>query len=88
MISVDELAGYFHTLVRMYEQTDYGTALIEAIQGEWQVFSDKLYEAGEAGDLLEAILNSEWEDGDGDSVLASYAPAYGATTSMALPAGA
>jgi hypothetical protein len=75
LISVDELAGYFHTLVRMYEQTDYGSALIEAIQCEWQVFSDKLYEASEAGDLLEAILNSDWDDDDAEfpiSVLDTY----------------
>lgn len=74
LIELRKLADYFHNLVSMYEQSDDGYTLISLVQDEWCVFSDKLYESGESKGLLEDILNSDWDDDDGEPPIAPLRP--------------
>jgi hypothetical protein len=66
LVDVRNLAGFFHNLVSMYEQSDDGDMLISLVQDGWYVFSDTLHESGESKALLENILNSDWDDDSGD----------------------
>ena len=44
-----------------------GESLISLIQDDWQVFDDELVELGKANQLLEEILNWDWDDDSGES---------------------
>lgn len=44
----------------------FGTPLVELIQGDWEVFSDRLMRRGKAGCLLDQILDAGWDDDDGE----------------------
>jgi len=67
LIDVGELADYFHNLVGMYDESDDGHTLESLVQDEWMIFSDKLHCSEESsGGLLEDILNSNWDDDDGE----------------------
>jgi hypothetical protein len=50
----------------MYADHDHGVSLIDAVQDKWYVFSDKLHTSGRSRALLEDILNSNWDDDDGE----------------------
>lgn len=67
LIDVRKLSDYFDNLIGMYDESDNGYTLESLVQDEWIVFSDKLHcsEDGSGG-LLEDILNSDWDDDDGE----------------------
>jgi RES domain-containing protein len=46
-----------------------GTAIIDLVQEDWEVFSERLIETACAGRLLEAIMHSGWDDDSGDPPL-------------------
>jgi RES domain-containing protein len=66
LIPIDALADYFHNLADMYDAADDGYSLISLVQDGWYVFSDRLHESGNSKDLLEDILNSDWDDDSGE----------------------
>jgi hypothetical protein len=71
LLSTGELAGAFHNLLSMYVISDTyesGEPLLGLIQWHWQVFDDDLEEDQQAA-LLEDIVNSDWDDDDGEPVL-------------------
>jgi hypothetical protein len=71
LLSADELAGPFQNMLSMYVIADTyesGEPLLNLIQWHWQVFDDDLGEDNQAA-LLETIMNSDWDDDDGESML-------------------
>jgi len=69
LIDESELAGAFHNLVSMYTEADTfenGEFLAWLIDWDWQVFDDDRLPEDKRGELLESILNSDWDDDDGD----------------------
>jgi hypothetical protein len=70
LIEASELGGYFHNLLAMYEVADSfesGERLIALIQEEWQVFDEDALNEDQRADLLEEIVNADWDDDDGES---------------------
>lgn len=67
LLPIGNLADYFQNLVGMYTDDGDGVSLIDAVQDEWYVFSDKLHTSGRSRGLLEDILNSDWDDDDGEA---------------------
>jgi len=53
---------------------DHGTAIIDLVQGDWEVFSERLLETDGAGRLLEAIMHSGWDDDSGEPLLGAFDP--------------
>lgn len=53
---------------------EYGTAIIDLVQEEWAVFSERLLESDGAGLLLEAIMHSGWDDDSGEPLLDASDP--------------
>jgi hypothetical protein len=72
LIDVRKLADFFHNLIGMYDQSDDGDTLISLVQDGWYIFSDKLHESEESKGLLEDILNSNWDDDDGEPPIDAY----------------
>jgi RES domain-containing protein len=73
-VSVSILYKAFENLLSSYHPADgdaleYGTPIIDLIQEDWEVFSERLIEADGAGRLLEAIMRSGWDDDDGEPIL-------------------
>ncbi len=71
LLSTDALAGPFHNMLSMYVVADTyesGEPLLSLIQWRWQVFDDDLNEDKQAA-LLEEIVNSDWDDDDGEPML-------------------
>jgi hypothetical protein len=66
VIFISALADYFHNLVSMYEESDDGDTLISLVQDGWGIFSEALHESGKSRELLEDILNSDWDDDSGE----------------------
>lgn len=48
---------------------EHGTAVIDLVQEDWEVFSEHLLENNGAGRLLEAIIHSGWDDDSGEPLL-------------------
>jgi hypothetical protein len=44
---------------------EQGTAILELIQDDWNVFSERVFDHDRAGALLEAIMDSGWDDDSG-----------------------
>jgi hypothetical protein len=71
LLSADELATPFQNMLSMYvvsETFESGEPLLSLIQWHWEVFEDDLNEGTQAA-LLEEIVNSGWDDDDGESPL-------------------
>lgn len=71
LLSVNELAGPFRNMLSMYIVADTfesGEPLLYLIQWRWDVFDDDLAE-GQQETLLEEIVNSDWDDDDGEDRL-------------------
>ena len=71
LLSVNELAGPFRNMLSMYVVADTfesGEPLLYLIQWRWDVFDDDLPE-GKQETLLEEIVNSDWDDDDGEDRL-------------------
>jgi len=71
LLSVNELAGSFKNMLSMYVVADTfesGEPLLSLIQWRWEVFDDELAEDQQEM-LLEEIVNSDWDDDDGEDRL-------------------
>lgn len=71
LLSAGELSGPFQNMLSMYmvaETFESGESLLSLIQWHWEVFDDDLSENTQAS-LLEEIVNSDWDDDDGESPL-------------------
>ncbi len=69
LIEASELGGYFYNLLSMYEIADSfesGERLIALIQEEWQVFDEDALNEDQRAELLEEIVNADWDDDDGE----------------------
>lgn len=69
LIEASELGGYLHNLLSMYEVADSfesGERLIALIQEEWQVFDEDALNEDQRAELLEEIVNADWDDDDGE----------------------
>jgi RES domain-containing protein len=79
LIPVTALYEPFHNLISSNKRADgppleYGTPIVDLIQDDWEVFSERLVERGGAGALLESILYSGWDDDDGGPPLGASDP--------------
>ncbi len=77
LVSVSNLYDAFDNLISAYQPVEdswieSGTAILDLIQDDWEVFSEKLIENDRAGSLLEAIMISGWDDDSGDPILGAY----------------
>jgi len=67
LIEVAKLADPFENLMTMYSRPDFGgSALIDLIQGDWEVFDESLCDEGGASKLLEDLLLASWDDDSGE----------------------
>jgi hypothetical protein len=74
LIPVAALYEPFHNLISSYKPAEgppleYGMPIVDLIQDDWEVFSERLIERDGAGALLESILHSGWDDDDGEPLL-------------------
>ncbi len=79
LVPVATLYDPFHNLVSSYKLAEgppleYGTPILDLIQDDWEVFSERLLEGDGAGPLLESILHSGWDDDDGEPPLGAADP--------------
>src|SRR5207302_10708564 len=79
LVSVAQLYDAFENLLSCYQPAEgppmeYGTAIIDLVQEDWEVFSERLVEADGAGRLLEAIMHSGWDDDSGEPLLGAHDP--------------
>lgn len=77
LVSVSYLYDAFDNLISAYQlvedsSLEVGGAILDLIQDDWEVFSEKLIENDRAGSLLEAIMISGWDDDSGDPILGAY----------------
>jgi hypothetical protein len=78
-VAVENLYGPFKNLLAFYQPAECsplerGTAIIELVQGDWEVFSDGLCGIDREGALLEAIMESGWDDDSGEGRLGASDP--------------
>lgn len=71
------LSDAFENMLSFYQPAEgppmeYGTAIIDLIQADWEVFSERLIETDGAGQLLEAIMHSGWDDDSGELPLGAF----------------
>lgn len=82
LLDVAELSEAFHNMLTIYEELqagetmgdfedplNVGETLIEMIQEDFGVFSDLVFDCGEAGRLLEDVANADWDDDGGESMI-------------------
>ena len=70
LVPVDELTHLFENLLSYYEYDeghplDTGDLLIWMIQDDWEVFTDDMFNSKRAADLLDEIMESQWDDDSG-----------------------
>lgn len=79
LVPVSDLYNGFDNLLSFYQPAagppmELGTAIIDLIQEDWNVFSERLLETNSAGRLLEAIMHSGWDDDSGKPLLGASDP--------------
>jgi hypothetical protein len=79
LIPILDLYDAFANLLSAYRPVedpllDVGTAILDLIQDDWEVFSERLIDNGRAGLLLEGIMRSGWDDDSGEPVLSASDP--------------
>ena len=79
LVPVAALYEPFHNLISSYKLAEgppleYGTPIVDLIQDDWEVFSERLVERDGTGALLEGILHSGWDDDDGEPPLGASDP--------------
>lgn len=79
LVPVSSLYDAFDNLISSYQPAEgppmeHGTAIIDLIQEDWEVFSERLLETDGAGRLLEAIMHSGWDDDSGELLLGASDP--------------
>src|SRR5216683_5720889 len=82
IVDVATLCQPFSNLVRVYSPLEagvnvflfkesnplnFGSPLLDLVQEDWDVFGDPLIQTDQAYDLLEDIVNSDWDDDSGES---------------------
>lgn len=76
LVPVSALYDVFENMLSAYQPVEYpslevGSAILDLVQGDWEVFSESLIENDRAGQLLEAIMRSGWDDDSGEPILAA-----------------
>lgn len=69
LVEASELGCYFNNLLSMYVVADSfesGEFLISLIQWHWQVFNEDALDEDQQAELLEGIVNADWDDDDGE----------------------
>lgn len=69
VVDVSALSEGIHNLLSIYTTATGGRAgdpLVDLVQADWEIFSERLLRRSKAADLLEAIANADWDDDDGD----------------------
>ena len=79
LVPVSILNNAFDNLISSYRPAEgtpreHGTAIIDLVQEDWAVFSERLLETDGAGRLLEAIMHSGWDDDSGEPPLGASDP--------------
>ena len=74
LLPVSSLYHAFRKLLSFYQPAEdppmeYGTAIIDLIQEDWEVFSELVLQNDMGGSLLEAIMDSGWDDDSGEPPL-------------------
>jgi hypothetical protein len=74
LVPVSTLYDPFANLLSAYQPVEdllleVGTTILDLIQEDWEVFSERLFENGRAGQLLEVIMRSGWDDDSGEPIL-------------------
>ena len=74
LVPVSVLYDPFENLLSSYHRAEgppleRGIPIVELIQRDWDVFSERLLERGGEGRLLEAIMHSGWDDDSGEGPL-------------------
>jgi RES domain-containing protein len=77
LVPVHKLYEPFRNLMSSYKPAagppmESGEPIVMLIQDRWQVFSDDLVTANREGALLEAIMDSGWDDDSGEPRLSAY----------------
>ena len=79
LLPVAELAAHFDPMLGLYHDVtpdtvrdsenplNVGDPLLNLVQDDWDVFSDRLVALGAAGTLLERIANADWEKDSGQT---------------------
>jgi hypothetical protein len=65
-------AGVNVILFKESNPSNFGTPLLDLVQEDWKVFGDRLIQTDRAYDLLEDIVNSDWDDDDGEAKLDAH----------------
>lgn len=68
LLDVGALYEPFHNLMALYVRSDspHGEALIDLIQGDYEVFDDDLFSSGGAARMVEDIMDAGWDDDSGE----------------------
>jgi hypothetical protein len=70
LLPVGALFGPFENLMTFYKSAEgspleSGDPLIQLIQGDWELFDERIVESGKADILFESIMHSGWDDDGG-----------------------
>lgn len=74
VIEVGDLSGAFGNMMSLYgvaESFEAGDLIVDLVQEDWDVFSQRLLDQGDPGSLLEEALNAHWDDDSGESPFSS-----------------
>ncbi|TKS58978.1 MAG: hypothetical protein EWM72_02630 [Nitrospira sp.] len=79
LVPVSSLYNAFENLLSSYQLAEgppleHGTAIIDLVQQDWEVFSERLFDSNSAGRLLESIMHSGWDDDSGEPLLGASDP--------------
>lgn len=77
LVPVHKLYAPFRNLMSSYKLAEghpmeCGEPIVTLIQGHWNIFSDDLVVSNREGALLEAIMDSGWDDDSGEPPLSAY----------------
>src|SRR5713101_4046383 len=67
LVDVGTLYSSFENMLSFYELADdMADDLVWQVQEDWEVFADRLVDSGRAWPLLEAIMDTGWDDDSGE----------------------
>jgi hypothetical protein len=67
LIEVVSLSGSIENMMEMYSRSEFGgEPLIDLVQGDWEIFSEPLFNSDGAAQLLQDMLLASWDDDSGN----------------------